>query len=94
MTIPALAFRFKTSATVAIEEHGRYRLRELPAGAVFRPEKRSKPTSSCMLDGTCNGAHVSVFTRDLDERAEAISGDDTVRSHNQLRELRYALTHS
>jgi hypothetical protein len=72
--MPVSAYRFKTSITAAIQEEGRYRLRELPAGSVFCLEN-SKLAYDCMLDGTWNGAETLVFVRDLDEQAELIAAE-------------------
>lgn len=58
---------------VVIRDMSGYKLRELPAGSVFRPTG-SKPDSNRMIDGTCDGAVVLMFLRDLEERAEPLVG--------------------
>jgi hypothetical protein len=49
----------------------RNRLVELPVGSAFYPET-IKPDANGMIDGTCNGEMVMMFSRDLADHAEPI----------------------
>jgi hypothetical protein len=60
--------RLYSPITVVVKEANRYRLAELPAGSVFNASG-SKPDLNGMIDGTCNGVVVFMFSRDLEERA-------------------------
>lgn len=82
------AYRFTDSVVVAIRGTRGYKFRELPAGSVFLPAG-SKPDPGGMIDGTCNGDSVLIFSRDLDERAEpAVSElrkDVTARGYSKIK---------
>lgn len=67
----ALAYLLKNPITVVIRELNHYRLTQLPAGSVFKA-LGSKPDPNGMIDGTCQGDVVLVFSRDLEDRAEPI----------------------
>jgi hypothetical protein len=66
------AHRLDSPITVVVKEANQYRLAELPAGAVFNAIG-SKPDLNGMIDGTCNGAVVFMFSRDLEEGAKPIA---------------------
>jgi hypothetical protein len=65
-------YRLDSPKTVVVKEANRHRLTELPAGSVFNA-KCPKPDHNGMIDGTCNGVVVFMFSRDLDERAGAVT---------------------
>lgn len=72
-------YLLRRSTVVLIRDMRGYKLRELPAGAVFHPTG-SKPDSNRMIDGTCKGAVILMFLRDLEERAEPIAATLAKRS--------------
>jgi hypothetical protein len=68
----ALAYLLKNPVTVVIREVNHYRLTQLPAGSVFNASG-AKPDPNGMIDGTCHGEVVLIFSRDLEDRAEPIA---------------------
>jgi len=70
----AATFKFRDVITVIVRMDGGYRLRAIPAGSVFIADV-SQPDANSMVDGTCGGADVMVFARDLAERAEPLEGE-------------------
>ncbi len=66
-----LTYLLKNPITVVIRELNHYRLAQLPAGSVFNASG-SKPDPNGMIDGTCQGEVVLIFSRDLEDRAERI----------------------
>jgi|HubBroStandDraft_2_1064218.scaffolds.fasta_scaffold71749_3 hypothetical protein len=66
------AYLLKNPITVVIRQLDHYRLAQLPAGAVFEASG-SKPDPNGMIDGTCQGDVVLIFSRDLEDRAEPLS---------------------
>jgi hypothetical protein len=67
----ALAYLLKNLITVVVRQTNHYRLMQLPAGSVFNASG-SRPDSSGMIDGTCKGDAVLMFSSDLEDRAEPI----------------------
>jgi hypothetical protein len=67
----ALAYLLKNPITVVVRQVNHYRLVQLPAGSVFNASG-SEPDPSGMIDGTCKGDAVLMFSRDLEDRAEPI----------------------
>ena len=63
------AYRFKTSITVIVQQGRRHRLVQLPAGSIFNATD-SAPDPNGMIDGTCQGDEVMMFSRDLEDRTE------------------------
>ena len=66
-----MAYRLKYPITVVVRRRDNYRLVQLPAGSVFHLSG-AMPDSSGMIDGTCKGDSVMIFSRDLEERAEQL----------------------
>ena len=67
----ALAYLLKNPITVVVRQVNQYRLVQLPAGSVFN-SSGSRPDPNGMIDGTCRGDVVLMFSRDLEDRAEPI----------------------
>jgi hypothetical protein len=67
----ALAYVLKNPITAVIRQVNHYRLVQLPAGSVFNASG-SRPDANGMIDGTCQGDLVMMFSRDLEDRAEPI----------------------
>ena len=67
----ALAYLLKNPITVVVRQVNQYRLVQLPAGSVFNASG-SRPDPNGMIDGTCRGDVVLMFSRDLEDRAEPI----------------------
>jgi len=68
----ALVYRIKTPVTVVVREINNYRLAQLPEGSLFETSG-SRPDVNGMVDGTCKGEVVLIFSRDLEDRAELIA---------------------
>jgi hypothetical protein len=73
------AHRLDSPITVVVKEANHYWLAELPAGSVFTATD-SKPDVNGMIDGTCNGAIVFIFSRDLEEGARPIAEAHSMKS--------------
>jgi hypothetical protein len=71
--------RLEGPITVVVKEANHYRLAELPAGSVFNATG-STPDINGMIDGTCNGAVVFMFSRDLEEGAKPIADAHSMKS--------------
>ena len=69
MTYPP--YRFIRPTSVITHREGHYRLEQLPAGTVFYPNDLH-PDHDDMIDGTCHGDEVMIFSRDLEDRCEPI----------------------
>ena len=67
----ALAYLLKNPITVVVRHLNHYCVVQLPAGSVFNASS-SRPDSNGMIDGTCKGDMVLMFSRDLEDRAEPI----------------------
>jgi hypothetical protein len=67
----ASAYLLKNPITIVSRQRNHYRLAQLPAGSVFNAAG-SKPDSNGMIDGTCQGDVVLIFSRDLEDRAEPL----------------------
>jgi hypothetical protein len=67
-----LAYRLTEPITVVTGETGRNRLTELAKGSVVLC-RDSSSDSIGMVQGTCQGIHVLIFRRDLEERAVPVS---------------------
>lgn len=65
------AYRLKNPITVVLLRQEHYRLMELPAGSVFYAA-HPEPDPNGMIDGTCKGDVVMMFSCDLEARAEPI----------------------
>ena len=65
----AVAYTIRHPITVIIRNRDGYQLREIPSGSVFLTSG-AQADANVMIDGTCQGAPVLAFTRDLAERAE------------------------
>jgi hypothetical protein len=64
-------YRLKNPITVVVRRADHYRLVQLPAGSVFHATG-SRPDPNGMIDGTCKGEVVLMFSSDLQDRTEAI----------------------
>jgi len=67
MTAPA----YRINSPIMVVMIDRYRSVQLPVGSLFYPET-IKPDSNGMIDGTCNGEMVMMFSRDLTDHSEPI----------------------
>jgi len=68
------SYVLKHPLTVVVRQINHYRLLQLPAGSVLEVSG-SKPDGNGMIDGTCGGNVVLMFSRDLQDRAEPIPGN-------------------
>ena len=66
------AYRLNAPVTVVVIQEGRHRLLQLPAGSVFQP-KAARLDRNRMIEGTCKGDIVLVFSRDLEDCANPIT---------------------
>ena len=64
------SYRITSSITAVICEGIRERLQTLHPGSIVIPTSATDPAG--MIEATCDGKHVRVFARDLDERSERI----------------------
>ncbi len=78
------AYRLKTPTAVVVRERDRFRLSELSAGSVILSDC-VQPDANGMIEGTCKGASVLVFFRDLEDRAERLE-IDVVQSYSTGRQ--------
>ena len=67
----SVTYRINSPVTVVTREQGRYRLAELPSGSTLLCAS-SEPDRDQMIDGTCEGASVLIFARDLEYDAERV----------------------
>ena len=76
----ASAYLLNNAITVVVRTVNHYRLVQLPAGSVFNTSG-SKPDPNGMIDGTCKGHVVLMFSRDLEERADPIQETSRLSIH-------------
>lgn len=67
----ATSYRLQQPVTVLVKNTHGYRLQQLPAGSVLQLST-GKPDRSGLLEATCNGNSVQIFSRDLQECASAM----------------------
>lgn len=79
------AYRLRNPTAVVIRERDRFRLSELSAGSVILSDV-VQPDANGMIEGTCKGASVLVFFRDLEDKAELLE-IDVVQSLDSGREI-------
>lgn len=73
-------YRLQGPVTVLVEHPNGHRLQQLPAGSVVHISN-GKPDRNGLIQGTCNGNSVQMFSRDLEDCAHSIGaahaqGDD------------------
>ena len=65
------AYRLHLPVTVVRQDANRHRFVQLPVGSVFYPAAGCA-SREVMIEGTCNGDVVLMFTRDLKDCARQI----------------------
>jgi hypothetical protein len=68
------AFRLNMPVTVVVQQPNRHKLLQLPIGAIFYAGN-SRPDQNGMVEGTCKGDAVLIFSRDLQDCAVPIVGE-------------------
>lgn len=64
-------YRLWEPVTVLVQHANGYKLQQLPAGSVLHVSS-GKPDRNGLIEGTCNGKSVQIFSRDLEECAHSI----------------------
>ena len=67
--MPYRVYQISEPVTVVFDENGRHKLVQLPVGSVFRTTNL-KPDRDGMIQGTCRGKAVLMFSRDLEDCAK------------------------